>query len=379
MKQFILLLLVFSIISCNQGEQQDYTIQGSATGLEDGTLLFLEDLGPNNKRIALDTATVTAGAFAFYKPQESGKGIQIINAQGIQGQLLLVKDTNPLTVTLYKDSLHASLVTGSQENELFNTYRNESRIESTTKQNLRKLYAQAQSETDGVMVTKYLDQIKEMDSAFISDRKELIEAHGDKMVSIAALSDLINANVLTGTQTSTYFDGLSTDVQDSPIGSSIKSFIAKRKSQEMASKLASVGNKAPEFSATTPDGKELALSETLGDYTIIDFWASWCKPCRMENPNVVSVYKKYHKKGLNIISVSLDRPGQKERWIRAIEKDNMDWYHVSNLQYWQDPIPRSYGVRSIPATFLLDKNGVIIAKNLRGRALGAKMAELLGS
>lgn len=379
MRQFVLLLCALALFACKQEDQRAYTIQGQVDGLEEGTLLFLQDIGPNNKRIAVDTATVTAGSFAFYKPQESGKSLQIINIEGIQGQLLLVKDDAPLSVTLFKDSINASVVTGSLENELFNTYRNQSRLESAKKQKLRQLYSQAQSETDGVMVTKYLDQIKEMDSAFISDRKELIEAHGDKMVGIAALSDLINANVLTGAQTGTYFDGLSKDVQDSPIGNSIKSFIAKRKSQEMASKLASVGNKAPEFSAQTPDGKELSLSETLGEYTIIDFWASWCKPCRMENPNVVSVYKKYHKKGLNIISVSLDRPGQKERWTRAIEKDQMDWYHVSNLQYWQDPIPRSYGVRAIPATFLLDKNGVIIAKNLRGRALQNKMRELLGS
>ena len=237
----------------------------------------------------------------------------------------------------------------------------------------------AQAETDGIMAEQHLDKIKQMDADFISDRKDILTQHSDKMVAIAALSDLINAKVITGEETGTYFEGLSDDVQKSPIGVSIEKYVAQQKAQKMASKLASVGNKAPEFSAATPDGKELALAETLGEYTIIDFWASWCKPCRMENPNVVRVYNKYHKKGLNIISVSLDRPGQKERWIRAIEKDQMDWYHVSNLSYWQDPIPRSYGVRSIPSTFLLDKNGVIIAKNLRGRALEAKMDQLLGS
>jgi alkyl hydroperoxide reductase subunit AhpC len=97
----------------------------------------------------------------------------------------------------------------------------------------------------------------------------------------------------------------------------------------------------------------------------------------MENPNVVRVYNKYHDKGLNIISVSLDKAGNKDRWVKAIKDDNMDWYHVSNLKFWQDPIAKQYSVRSIPATFLLDEQGNIIDKNLRGPALEAKIASLL--
>lgn len=377
MRQVILLILTITIFSCKN--EESYTIKGTASGLNDGTEIYLQDLGPNNKRVALDTAVVVGGAFVFKKPQSGSKGLQILSAQGINSQLLLVKDANPLTITLYKDSINASLVQGSLENELFNTYRNESRVLNMKKKKLRNLLRKTQSETDGVMAETYLDQIKEMDASFITDRKTLIEKHSDKMVSIAALSDLINAKVITEDETETFFEGLSEDVQNSPIGNSIKQYVAQQKAQKMAAKLASVGNKAPEFSALTPEGKTLSLSETLGKYTIVDFWASWCRPCRMENPNVVRVYNKYHDKGLNIISVSLDRPGQKDRWIQAIEKDQMDWYHVSNLQYWKDPIPRSYGVRAIPATFLLDKNGVIVAKNLRGSALEAKIEELLGS
>jgi thiol-disulfide isomerase/thioredoxin len=377
MRHFILLLLAISILGCSN--EESYTLKGTATGFEDGTEIYLQELGPNNKRIALDTAIVAQGRFSFYKKLDTKKVLQVLNAQGVNGQLLLVQDPNPLDITLFKDSIGASIVKGSMENELFNTYRNESRILNTKKNSLRALLRKAQSETDGVMVDKYVSEIKEMDAAFITDRKAILEQHSDKMVSIAALSDLINAKVITAEETESFFKNLSDDVQKSPIGSSIDKYVAQQKAQKMASKLASVGNKAPEFSALTPEGKELSLSETLGEYTIIDFWASWCKPCRMENPNVVRVYKKYHDKGLNIISVSLDRPGQKDRWIKAIEKDQMDWYHISNLQYWQDPIPRSYGVRAIPATFLLDKDGVIIAKNLRGRALEAKMDELLGS
>ena len=155
--------------------------------------------------------------------------------------------------------------------------------------------------------------------------------------------------------------------------------IAKLKSQEAAAAQAEVGNKAPAFTAPTPDGSELALADAMGSkYTIIDFWASWCKPCRQENPNVVSVYNTYHDKGLNIISVSLDRAKDKNKWLTAIENDKMNWYHVSNLMEWQDPIARKYGVTAIPATYLIDATGTIIEKNLRGKALVSKMQELLG-
>ncbi|MDA0701230.1 MAG: TlpA disulfide reductase family protein, partial [Bacteroidetes bacterium] len=112
-------------------------------------------------------------------------------------------------------------------------------------------------------------------------------------------------------------------------------------------------------------------------YTLIDFWASWCRPCRVENPNVVRAYSKYHERGLNIISVSLDREGQEDRWVKAIADDQMDWFHVSNLQFWQEPIAREYGVRSIPQTFLIDAQGRIIDKNLRGAALEARLEQLM--
>lgn len=117
--------------------------------------------------------------------------------------------------------------------------------------------------------------------------------------------------------------------------------IAKAKASEIAATLPEIGNMAPQFSAPTPQGEELALSDALGKYTIIDFWASWCKPCRMENPNVVNIYNKFHEKGLNIISVSLDKPDDKKSWMAAISKDKMNWYHVSNLLFWNEPVAKN--------------------------------------
>ena len=376
MKQLLILIILCSLYSC--GDNTSTPIQGTATGMAEGTSLYLEELGSNNRRIALDTAVVNTGKFAFTKTISDGTGLLILSEGNTGNQLLLVKDVQPLTLTLYKDSLSSSLVTGSIENELFNNYRNAAMQSNKKRQQLIQAMQKAQRETDGINVNIIRDQIAAMDAKFITEKKAVLENNTDKMVSVIALSDLINDKVLKIEESEAYYNSLSKDIQNSTVGESVQNYIAQLKSQRIASGLASIGNKAPEFSAKTPDGKDLSLSETLGKYTIIDFWASWCRPCRMENPNVVNVYNQYHDKGLNIISVSLDKPDQRERWIQAIEKDKMDWYHVSNLQFWQDPIPRSYGVRAIPATFLLDENGIIIAKDLRGPALGAKIKELLG-
>jgi peroxiredoxin len=136
---------------------------------------------------------------------------------------------------------------------------------------------------------------------------------------------------------------------------------------------------APDFSAPNPQGTAVSLKESLGKVTIIDFWASWCGPCRKENPNVVALYDEFHSKGLNIIGVSLDKPEAKEAWIQAIATDKLTWPQVSNLMFWEDPVAKMYGVQAIPATFILDSSGKIVARDLRGAALKAKVQELLGS
>ena len=145
--------------------------------------------------------------------------------------------------------------------------------------------------------------------------------------------------------------------------------------EKAAGNTTAIGSLAPEIELTNPDGKVIKLSDYRGQYVLLDFWASWCRPCRGENPNLVADYAKYHSKGFEIFQVSLDKT--KEAWVNAIAKDKLDWIHVSDLKYWDAAPAKLYNVRSIPASFLLDKEGKIIATNLRGSALGDKLSELL--
>jgi peroxiredoxin len=162
---------------------------------------------------------------------------------------------------------------------------------------------------------------------------------------------------------------LDAKIQASSVGKSLASFIE-------SSKVGAIGTDALEFTQTDVDGKEVALSSFRGKYVLVDFWASWCRPCREENPNVVAAYNRFSSKNFTILGVSLDR--ERDAWINAIKKDGLVWTQVSDLQFWNNAAAALYRVQGIPQNFLIDPNGKIIGKNLRGPELEAKLCELLG-
>jgi peroxiredoxin len=210
--------------------------------------------------------------------------------------------------------------------------------------------------------------------AIFADEKvvylKFIKANPGSAISLDALQRYGGGMPDNLKQLDSIFNKLSADVKNSKGGKEYATLLSSWKKTE-------IGVEAPAFTQNDTTGKAVNLADFKGKYVLVDFWASWCGPCRAENPNVVVAFNKYKAKQFTILSVSLDQPTGHDAWIKAIAKDGLTWTHVSDLKFWDNAVAKLYGVRSIPQNFLLDPQGKIVAKNLRGEALDKKLAELL--
>ena len=368
-----IICLISILISCKSNTTKNnlYEVECNADGIYNGVRAYLKS--SNNNKQVIDTALVMNGAFKF-KGEVSSPEMRILTIDGINGQTALVLESGKTNVTIYKDSIYKSIIKGGENNSIFNKYKDgyQNLVEKVT--SLREEYMASRNNIEAVK--RIQKQNVELRLELKNYGLNFLTQHPDTDFSLMLLESITLQKEFDAKLANEILEKIPNKISNRQHNIEVMQKINFNINNALSKAVIEVNSIAPDFTAPDPEGNQITLSKILGKVTILDFWASWCRPCRLENPNFVKLYDKYHEKGLNIISVSLDRENQKSRWIKAIEKDNLSWYNVSNLKYWQDPVALMYNITSIPATFILDDKGTIIATRLRGSALEKKIDEL---
>lgn len=317
-----------------------------------------------------DSAKVSNGKFSFNLKNTEPTMYWFTTTSDVNAQpnVIFFADASPVKANLIGDSLLYSVVEGGQAQKDYLEYRNIIGVLIMKQQKMQGDYGTAQQAGDNAGMQAIQTEFQSLNMQYVADMKTFIKTHPKSAMSAHIIgNDLNNENIPIEEviESLSYVDA----------SLSGNSYIMAANKRVDAIRGTMVGYKAVNFSQNTPEGKVLKLSDFKGQYVLIDFWASWCKPCRMENPNVVAAYNRFKSKGFIVLGVSMDT--NKDLWTSAIKADNLTWPHVSDLKGWGNEVGALYGVKGIPQNFLIDKEGKIVAKNLRGAELDEKLAEII--
>jgi peroxiredoxin len=360
--------------------QTTYTIKAKVGTIGAPSKVFLT-YRADDKTITDSTVAVN-GAFTFsgtvkditaatliYDP--TGNGLANLDRK-VKRDVAQVYLAQGITTITSADSLSKAKITGTTVNEDNAAYKAFIKPATDKMAKLNAEYSAASPETR--KTKEFSDAIDKKEEAIDKEQTELtkqyIKAHPNAYISLVALNSAGGAYAEYA-DISPLYNLLSPELKATTAGQ--KWAVRLEKLKHVA-----LGATAPEFAQADTAGKMVSLSSFRGKYLLIDFWASWCGPCRAENPNVVKAFNKYKDKNFTILGVSLDQPGAKDKWMAAIKKDGLNWTQVSDLKFWNNEASTAYGVQAIPQNYLLDPSGKIIGKNLRGEDLENKLAELFG-
>ena len=358
MRKLLLSIVAASMTLAACNAQSGYKVTGTVEGMPDGKAIIATVNGSSLDTLA--KADVKNGSFEFTGnvSEPTGAYIMVI---GQRGAIPFMLENANITVNAGQAGL---TVTGSEGQKIYDQFM---AINTTTQQEAMKLQQEYQA-ANGDQAK--MQAVQEAYAKLMTDAQaketELIKANPDSYVSTFVI--VSSMGQMEYEQLKERYNLLGEKAKASAQGKAIAAQIAKLEST-------AIGQIAPNFTIATPEGESISLYDIKGKVKLIDFWASWCGPCRGENPHVVEIYKEYHPKGLEIFGVSLDN--NKEAWVKAIADDGLVWKHGSDLKGWQSAPAQLYSVSGIPHTVLLDENNKIIAKNLRGDELKQKIAELL--
>lgn len=391
LKVFITVLSTLTILTgCANVSDQDVEnaglISGTFSGIDEGTPIMLRSFKNGSLIRVANCESGINGSFSLTPgtPLVQGYHQLIIDKRW---PIVLITDSTEAPVVIAnvpegKGYITNAKITGSRTSALLSTYYNVLMPKQDSlllvQNSIRNLRAE-----EKVRATETLNRlIKELDTLSL----DFIKANPESPATLAALENLSPEKhavaykavlqSLSKTYSESHYYGMLKKKYDNSISKRIIPNQPPPKTKKSSkNNTFSVGDKVPDIVMNNPEGETLKLSDLIGKVVLIDFWASWCGPCRRENPNVVHAYETYHSKGFEVFSVSLD--SNKDKWVKAIEKDGLVWpYHVSDLKGWKNEASRAYGISSIPHTILIGRDGVVIRTNLRGVALENELEKL---
>ncbi|HEY5470960.1 MAG TPA: TlpA disulfide reductase family protein [Bacteroidales bacterium] len=382
-KIFLYLFAALAFAGCKNNAVQ---ISGTIVNPVSGEYIFLDEL-KSNELLTVDSVKISDNGTFNFKKEINLPAFYLLKTNDNNFITMLIAPGEKLSMKAYHDSLNYPLsLSGSKGTESMVEYNRTLRktidkltgLNNIYKQNIDNPKLPAVMESLDSLANIYLNEIN-------SYTKTYIDENIKSLVSLVALYQQVapSVYVLNPTKDLKYFVKVDSSLtilypKYEPVTAlheQVQKLIAGMNGTAEVAPASGVGSEVPEISLPTPAGDTIKLSSTKGSVVLLDFWASWCAPCRQENPNLVKAYNLYNKKGFTIYQVSLDKT--KEAWMKGIQDDNLGkWIHVSDIQYWNSVVVPLYKIESIPTNYLLDKEGRIIAKNLRGEQLQLKLAEL---
>lgn len=381
MRVTLFFALVVFLNTCNQNPN-GFIIEGAFTNHKNDKI-YLEEL-TTKARQPIDSVIVDKNGKFIFTREIKKAGFYMLSTASKRPNnniLLIANPSEKISVTADLQNMQKSYdLSGSPDSKLI--WEANKKIEEAQQEimNLENIYHQNKETTNrDSLVTELDNRFREIVENYKNEAIKLIKENESSLATLIILYQRITPKqyVFDPTKDIEYFNRVDSVLMSLyPDCSQVKElhrFISMQKTKNREQ--LSIGDMAPEIALPTPRGDTIALTSLRGKYVLLDFWAGWCKPCRLENPNLVKNYEQFSSKGFDIYQVSLDK--SKDTWLSAIEQDKLSgWHQVSDLQYWNSVPARIYNVKGIPANFLLDKEGKIIAMNLRGKALTEKLTNI---